>query len=292
MRRALVFAFALVFAAAAHAADPVPADAVLAELPFLDAPDAGAGIRIDLGKPGEKSLALQLDTGSAESFATPVAARELGISVRRSKQTPYRRATRLGRDVDIQVDTTSSENGAARGGEWAILGGRFLSGFVVEIDGPGRKVRFLDPERFAVPEKVDGADEQVGPFKLAPNRPLLDVEVGDARLAAVLSTGALGTLLLPGGFAPDAKLVPDPEATKTLESMPGAGKLEAATAPSVRIGRFEENDVPILVAEKGAQGAGPRSEAILGLDLLGEYVLRIDYPRRRIWMMRAPEPAQ
>jgi hypothetical protein len=298
LRRALALALAFGSAALASAAyaDAVPADAVLAELPFLDAPEDAAGIRIDIGRPGEKSLSLQLDTGSPESFATPVAARDMGISVRRSKQTPYRRATRLGRDVELFVDTRhSSESAAAEGGEWAILGGRFLASFVVEIDGPGRKVRFLDPERFTVPERVDGADEQVLPFKLATNRPIIEVEVGDAHVASVLSTGAFGTLLLPGGFAADAKVVPDPAATETLEPMPGAGKLDAATAPSVRIGRFEEKDVPILVAEKGAQGAGPRSEAILGLDLLHGYVLRIDYPRRRLWMARpaaAPEPAK
>jgi hypothetical protein len=278
--------------AAGAGADPVPADAVLAECPFLDAPDGG--IRIDIGRPGERGLELQLDTGSPESFATPLAARDLGISLRRNKQTPYRRATRLGRDVEIFVDTRRGESGAAAGGEWAILGGRFLASLVVEIDGPGRKVRFLDPKKFIVPERVDGADEQVLPFKLASNRPIIDIEVGDARPAAVVSTGALGTLLLAGGFAADAKVVPDPEATKTLAPMAGAGALEAATASSVRIGRFEEKDVPLLVAEKGAQGAGPRSEAILGLDLLDGYVLRIDYPRRRLWMARptaAPEPA-
>lgn len=292
--RALALAFALAAGASVAHADAVPAEAVLAERPFLDAADGAPGIRIDLAKPGAKPLPLQLDTGSPESFATAVAARDIGLSLRRSKKTPYRRGTLLDRDVEILVDTRRSDSAAAAGGEWAVLGGRFLVPLVLEVDVPGRKVRFLDPERFTVPEHVDAENEQVLPLRLASNRPMIDIEVGSARVTAVVSTGALGTLLLPGGFAAEAALVPDPEATKTLTPMPGAGALSAATAPSVRIGRFEEKDVPVLVAEHGAQGAGARSEAILGLDLLEGYVLRIDYPRRRLWMSRrsvAAEPA-
>jgi len=286
VKRALALALAAAALAPAAFADAVPAAAVRAELPFLDAPDADAGVRIDLAKEGSHALPLEIDTGSAESFATPVAARGLGISLRRSKQTPYRRSTRLGRDIDLIVDTRHGDTGAAAGGEWAIVGSRFLSAFVVEVDLPGRKVRFIDPDHYTVPDHVDAADEQVLPLRLDSGRPVLDVEVGSARVPAVLSTGALGTLLLPGGWAAEAAVVPDPEATKSVPPMPGAGGLEAATAPRIRIGRFEEKDVPVLVAELGAQGAGPRSEAIVGLALLDGYVLRIDYPRHRLWMSR------
>ena len=286
MRRANAVALAFLALAPPAFADAVPADAVRAELPFLDAPDADAGVRVDLAKEGSRALPLQIDTGSAESFATPMAARGLGLSLRRSKQTPYRRSTRLDRDLELIVDTRRGDTGAAAGGEWAIVGGRFLSAFVVELDLPGRKVRFLDPDRYTVPDHVDGADEQVLPLRLDGGRPVLDVQVGGARVPAVLSTAALGTLLLPGGWAAEAGVVPDPEATKSVPPMPGAGKLEAATAPAIHIGRFEEKDVPVLVAELGAQGAGPRSEAIAGLELFDGYVLRIDYPRRRLWMAR------
>jgi len=289
VKRAIAVVLASIAIASAARADAVPAEAVRAELPFLDAPDADAGVRVDLAKPGSRPLPLQIDTGSAESFATPVAARDLGISIRRDKQTPYRRSTRLDRDVELIVDTRRGDTGAAPGGEWAILGGRFLAAFVVELDLPGRKVRFLDPDRYTVPDHVDAADEQVLPVRLDSGAPVLDVEIGGARVPAMLSTAALGTLLLPGGWAADAGVAMDPEATKSVQQpMPGAGKLEAATASSVRIGRFEEKDVPILVAELGAQGAGPRSQAILGLGLLDRYVVRIDYPRHRVWMSRPP----
>ena len=290
MRRAVVAALALAASAGlAHAANP-PADAVLAELPFLDAPDAPRAVRIDLAPPGGRALQLLVDTGSPESFATPLAAKALGISLRRNKQTPYRRATRLGRDVQIVVDTRRGDTGAAAGGEWAVLGARFLSAFVVELDLPGRRVRFLDPARFTVPAEAEEVDAQVLPLRIENGQPVVEIEVGGARVPAVVSTGAPGSLLLPGGFADEAALTPDPEATKTLAPMAGAGALRAATAAVVRIGRFEQADVPLLVAERGAYGAGPRSPAMIGLDLLAPYVLRIDYPRARLWIAR-PGPS-
>jgi predicted aspartyl protease len=285
--RAAVFALGLVaIAAAAHASDP-PADAVLADLPFLAATAAGGDneIRIDLGVPGARPLPLLLDTGSPESFATPQAAQDVGISLRRSKQTPYRRATRLGRDVEISVDTRRGDTGSAAGGEWAVLGARFLAPYVVELDFPKRRVRFLDAKRFEVPERTDAKNEAVLPLRLVNHRAIVEIEVGSVRVPAAITTGAPGTLLLPGGWVTDAaKLTPDANATAALPTMAGAGKLEAVVAAQVAIGPFAVAEVPMLVAEHGAHGAGARSEALLGVDLLKDYVLRIDYPRKRLWI--------
>lgn len=282
----LVVCMASIAFAEAPAPEP-SADAVLADLPFLTGPEgAPLEIRIDLASEGAHPLPLLVDTGSPESFATPRAASDLGISLRRSKQTPYRRATRLGRDLEVNVDTRRGERGAAADGEWAVLGARFLSAYVVEIDLPRRRVRFLDPKRFAVPERVDAPGEAVLPFRLAGHRPVIEIEIGAAKVPAAITTGAPGTLLLPGGHVQDAGLIADPEASKSIQPMPGAGRLEAMTAPRIRIGPFEQTDVPILVAEFGAQGAGARSEALLGVELLQDYVIRLDYSRKRLWIAR------
>ncbi len=280
---------ALLLTTTVRAAEP-PADAVLADLPFLAATAAGGDneVRIDLALPGARPLPLLLDTGSAESFATPRAAQALGISLRRNKQSPYRRATRLDRDVEISVDTRRGDTAGSAGGEWAVLGARFLSAFVLEIDFPGRRVRFLDPKRFEVPAHVDAANQAVLPIRLDANRPIVEIEIGAERVPAVITTGAPGTLLLPGGWSAGASLTPEPEATATLAPMPGAGRLEAVTAARFQLGPFAESDVPMLVAERGVQGAGPRSDALLGVDLLKRFVLRIDYARKRLWLA---EPA-
>lgn len=288
---ALVAAFACAssIAFAEVPASGPPADAVLADLPFLS-PETSLEVRIDLAVEGARPLPLLVDTGSPESFATPRAASDLGISLRRSKQTPYRRATRLGRDLQLHVDTRRGDTGAAAGGEWAVLGARFLSAYVVEIDFPARRVRFLDPKRFEVPERAAAAREAVLPFRVVGHRPVIEIEVGDVKVPAALTTGAPGTLLLPGGYAAGAGLVPDPEATKSLQPLPGAGTLEAVIAPRIRIGPFEQNDVPLLVAERGAQGAGARSEALLGVDLLQDFAIRIDYARKRLWIADRATP--
>ena len=282
-RRTALALVVLLLAATVRAAEP-PADAVLADLPFL--PDGnGNEIRIDLAAPGARSLPLLLDTGSPESFATPRAAQSLGISVRRNKQTPYRRATRLDRDVELSVDTRRGDTSGNAEGEWAVLGARFVAPFVLEIDFPGRRVRFLDPKRFEVPESTDEAGAAVVPIRIDRGRPIVEVVVGTVRVPAVITTGAPGTLLLPGGWSsPEASLLPDPRATELLPPMPGAGRLGAVTAQRFQIGPFAESDVPMLVAEHGVQGAGARSEAVLGVDLLKRFVLRIDYPRKRLWL--------
>lgn len=287
---ALAFA-ALLFAAPARGAD-VPADAVLADLPFLPAsgPEGENEVRIDLAAPGARSLPLLVDTGTPDSFATPRAASALGISVRRAKQTPYRRATALDRDVEISVDTRRGDTASSAGGEWAVLGARFLSNFVVEIDFPGRRVRFLDPKRYEVPERADAKNEAVLPLRFDLQRPIVDVEVNRVRVPAAITTGAPGTLLLPGGWASGASLKSDAAATATLAPMPGAGKLEAVVADRFSIGPFAEAEVPMLVAEFGAHGAGARSDAMLGVDLLKPYVLRIDYVRKRLWISEPPTP--
>jgi hypothetical protein len=287
VNRGLALAFAALLFAAPARGEGVPEGAVLADLPFLPASGDGDNeIRIDLAVSGARPLPLLLDTGTPDSFATPRAASAIGISVRRAKQTPYRRATVLDRDVEISVDTRRGDTAASAGGEWAVLGARFLANFVVELDFPGRRVRFIDPKRYEVPERTDAKDEAVLPLRFDLQRPIVDVEVNRVRVPAAITTGAPGTLLLPGGWASRAALTKDTAATATLAPMPGAGRLEAVVADRFQIGPFAESEVPMLVAEFGANGAGARSDAMLGVDLLKPYVLRIDYARKRLWIQQ------
>ena len=278
---ALVGLAALAAAGAASAQEP-PAEAVLAELPFLEA--GPNQIRVDLGPPGGRGLPLLLDTGALQSFATVGGARALGIPLRRNKQTPYRRETRLGRDLELLVDTRRGDTGAARGGDYALAGAPFLSRYVVEIDFPARRVRFLDPERYEVPAVDPPA--AVLAMRAGTLQPIVEIEVGAVRLPAILGTGAPGTLILPGGWADDpaAAVAIDSEQTAKLELPPGSGPMQAARAARVALAAFEEGGVPLLVAPQGVWGQGSRSEALLGVDFLKRFVLRIDYPRRRLWI--------
>lgn len=287
MRRAALGLLLLAVAGAAAAQEPAP-EAVLAELPFLDAlPNQ---IKIDLAPAGGRALPLLLDTGALQSFATVGGARDLGIVVRRNKQSAYRRETRLGHALELHVDTRRGDTGQARGGDYALVGAPFLVRYVVEIDFPRRRVRFLDPERYQVPESEPGA--AVLPMRPGTPQAVVEIEVGAVRLPAVIATGAPGTLILPGGWAGEAaaRVTLDPEQTAKIELPPGTGPMQAARAALVRLGGFEEPDVPLLVAPQGVWGQGARSEALLGVDFVKRFVLRIDYPRRRLWI-RDPLPA-
>lgn len=282
-------AVALAAAGAARAGEPA-ADAVLADLPFLEA--GPNQVRIDLAPEGGRPLPMLLDTGALQSFATAGGARALGIPVRRNKQTPYRRETRLGRDLELLVDTRRGDTGSAPGGDYALVGAAFLSRFVLEIDFPGRRVRFLDPDRFEVPASDPTA--AVLPMRAGTTQPIVEIEVGAVRLPAIVATGAPGTLILPGGWLeePDARVEIDAEQTARLELPPGSGPMQAARAARVGLAGFEERDVPLLVAPQGVWGGGARSDALLGVDYLKRFVLRIDYPRRRLWIRdAAPAPA-
>jgi hypothetical protein len=285
MRRAALGLLLLAAAGAAGAQEPAP-DAVLAVLPFLDAQPNQ--IKLDFAPAGSRALPLLLDTGALQSFATAGGARDLGIVVRRNKQTAYRRETRLGHPLELYVDTRRGDTGAAPGGDYALVGAPFLVRYVVEIDFPHRRVRFLDPERYQVPESDPAAS--VLPMRRGTPQAIVELEIGSLRLPAVLATGAPGTLIRPGGWALEAaaRVTPDPEQTAKLELPPGSGPMQAARAALVRLGNFEERDVPLLVAPQGAWGQGARSEALLGVDFLKRFVLRIDYPRRRLWIRDVP----
>jgi predicted aspartyl protease len=288
--RATLALAACALAISARADEPSP-EAVLAELPFLAA--GPNQVRVDLGTPGARPLPLLLDTGAFHSFASAGAARALGIPLRRDKQGAYRRHTRLGRDVELYVDTRRGDTSETSEGDYALAGAPFLSRYVLELDFPGRRVRFLDPERYRVPDPDPLA--VVLPLRRPADRPVVEIEVGGARVPALLATGAPGTLILPGGWAQAAgdSVRSDAAASAALALPPGSGGMEAAVAARVALGSFEETEVPILVAPRGLWDAGPRSEALLGVDFLKRFVLRIDYPRARVWIRDvAPPPGR
>ena len=282
---ALLVALTAAAGRAAPAPEPVP-EAVLAELPFLH-PEEPNRVYVDLAEEGGKPFVMMLDTGAAESVVTPLQARKLGITVRRNKQTPYRRGTRLGRDLEVWVDTRSSDTGSKTGWEYGLLGGTFLSGYVVEIDFPKRRVRFLDRKRYEVPEAVDAGDERVIPIQLVGNRISVPLEVGGKGTSVMLDTGAPPTAILSGKTA--KQLGVDVEALPHFGrggTVLGPMELFLYEAPSLRFAGFDLAAQPVLVAPRGWYNIAGSTDSVLGVDVLRQFVLRIDYPRRRLWLKR------
>jgi hypothetical protein len=274
------------FGAVAAPAPEPPAEAVLAELRFQPA-DEPNRVLVDLAPEGGERLVMMLDTGASTTVVTPLLARSLGVTVRRNKATPYRRSTRLGRDLQFYVDTRTSDTGSKTGWEYGLLGGEFMDDYVVEIDFPARKVRFLDPKKYEVPAAVDAPDERSLGFKLADTRILVPVEVDGKSASVLLDTGAPDNVILSGPTA--RRLGID------FDELPVFGKYGTVMGPmevrlretaSFRLAGFDFEPLPLLIAPRGWYNMGP-SDSVVGYDVLRHFVIRIDYPRKRLWLKRS-----
>jgi hypothetical protein len=275
-------------AASTEANEPSP-DAVLGVLPFQEGEPNR--VLVDLAAEGSRPFVMMLDTGAAASVVTPLMARHLGVSVRPHKSSPYRRATRLGRDVQFWVDVSSSDTGAKTDWEYGLLGGDFLDDYIVEIDFPGRIVRFLDPKKYQVPSETRAPDERVLPFTVAGTRIIVPVEISGQEIAVGLDTGAPSTLLLSGQIARKLGI--------TVEELPEFGRGGTVLGPmeqrlyeaaEFRFAGFPYAPLPVIIAPRGLYNMGLGNDSLLGYDVLRPFVMRIDYANSRIWLKRTGDP--
>jgi predicted aspartyl protease len=289
---ALLLLAAALAAPRADAVEPAggdpPAEAVLASLPFESAALAWRKIAIDLAPEGNaRRLHFILDTGATNSMVTPRLARSMGVKVSRTKQDPYRRATSLGRDVLFYVDTRRSDTAARGDFEFGVLGGDFLASYVVELDFAKKQVRFFDPARFETPAAGGGsADEASLPLKIVSNRPALRASVDGHPIDLLIDTGAPNALMLSGAVAREADVaftrVEDFEIRGTVGNAEG----HAGDVARLELGPFALEKVPAVVAPNGFYNLGFPGDSILGYDLLAQFLVRIDYPRQRIWLRK------
>ena len=267
-----------------------PPEAVVGALPMI--PGAPTRVMVDLAPEGQKPLVMLLDTGAAQSVLTPGMARSLGISIRAAKRTPYRRATRLGRDLQFWVDTRTSDTGSKTGFEYGLLGGEFLDDYILELDYPGERVRFLDAKAYRVPEESGAPDEAVMRFKRSGTRIGVGIEIDGAPARALLDTGAPPALVLSGRSARKAGLDVDAmEPVDDMGSVMGPVEIRRHVPRSFVFGGFDLGAQPMHVAPKGIYNQGGSSDSLLGYDVLRQFVLRIDYKRKRIWLKRSGDPA-
>jgi hypothetical protein len=222
---------------------------------------------------------------------TPLAARAAGVSVRRTKSTPYVRKTRLGRNLRFWVDMRSSDTGSKTGWEYGLLGGEFLEEFVVEIDFPKREVRFLDPRRYEVPDTVSAENERVIPMRVRGKRPFVEVEVDGKSTQVLLDTGMPNNIVLSGKAARalgiDWKSLPD---FGRFGSTVGPVEVRLHESNAFRFAGFTFGTLPVVVAPKGWYNIGGNTDSALGFDTLRRFVVRLDYPRERMWLKSTGDP--
>lgn len=264
--------------------DP-PEEAVLADLPFAD--DNPYRIHVDLAPKGQSPFVLLLDTGASGSWMSPVAAKERGVNIRRGKSSSYRKKTILDRDLQFWVDTSWSDTGTTSSFEYALLGQDFLRDYVLELDFRERRIRFLDPDRYEVPETTDEPDTDVVPLEFQDTRPKIEVSLDGHTFDVLVDTGAPSTLLLGGRIARKAGIDTDGLLRMGDVSMiAGKTKSYFYEAADFRIGRFQLSPMPTRIAPRGIYNQATPSEAVLGLEILKQFRVRFDFPRRRLWLRR------
>lgn len=289
MRRGVIAALAgVTLAVSAQAQSPgsePPAEAVLADLPFLESPEINRVI-VNLAPAGDREFRLMLDTGASDTVLTPKYARDLGVNVRRVRDRPYQRSTLLGRDLQFWVDTRSSESASRTGWEYGLLGGTFLAEYVLELDFAQRRVRFIDPERFEVPKEVSDPNEAVIPLRVVGNRLIADVSLEGRPVEVMVDTGAPITMLLSGQSAKRAGFDRPSLADMRAGGVLGTTESHLVEAETLALGPFTFAPAPIELVPHGFYNQGSSSDSLLGYEVLSHFKVRLDYRRKRMWLRR------
>lgn len=272
-------------AVAKSASPDIPPDAVLASVPMLPSKEANRVI-VNLAPRDERPFPLMLDTGATSSILTPRYARALGVIVRRAQLRTYEHSTLLGRNLQFWVDTWVSGTASRTGWEAGFLGGEFVSRYVLELDFGARRVRFLDPRRFAVPRSVSAPDQAVLALRVVENRPFVDVRVDGKPLHVLLDTGDPSPMFLTGAAARHAG-ISHPELAELgyygyLERLPAY----LIQADRLEIGPFHFAPAPMVFGPNGNFNSAGSSGSHLGIAALEQFDVRIDYPHRRLWLKR------
>jgi predicted aspartyl protease len=285
--------------AVAAGAEPAADDGILTDLPFLDEiPNYGkvdAGhIAIDLSPYPTRRFPLLLDTGAAFSVMTPRYARSLGVSVRATKSSFYRKSTVLGRDLQFWVYTRRSDTGGWALGDVGVLGRNFLDHYVVEVDYEQRRVRFLDPDRHAVSEDSAAPGEIVVPMKLSDHRPAMEIGLGSGSAWFIMDTGAPGDLKISEEKARALGLEAGPEdRTVSGRNVFGSDRTLLKKIERATVGGFDVDDPTVWIAIREGSSyrttnlAGP-DQAFLGNEFLSRFRVRFDYPHRKVSLLPRP----
>ena len=195
----------------------------------------------------------------------------------------------MGRDLQFWVDTRSSDTASKTGFEYGLLGGTFLREYIVEIDFPRERVRFLNPERFRLPEQATKENEAVLPIKVVGNRLVAEVSIGGKATQVMIDTGAPDTGVLSGSTARGVGISSSPLPGLRTGSVLGPVDIEFTEAAVLRLGPFELFHVPLMVAPKGFYNLGSSTDSLIGYDILSQFTMRIDYSRQRLWLRRRPD---
>ena len=96
-------------------------------------------------------------------------------------------------------------------------------------------------------------------------------------------------LMLSGEFAQAAGVPSAPVAGFEMRGVLGRVESEMGMANRLDVGPFAFFEVATAVAPNGFFNMGFSGDSIVGFDLLAQFLVRIDYPRARVWLRRDPD---
>ena len=185
-----------------------------------------------------------------------------------------------------------------------IIGAGFLKAGVLQLDYPNRRMRLITPD------SVDLSKAANVPLRLqeGTNLPAIQVTIDGSQRWMMLDTGNAGPILMRRMVASQAGWI---ERFKRAESAivdvnAAVSAMDMLVLPSVRIGPFELEDVPVQIPAPGeeiritgasnSQGRetrvrqGVRISGIVGYEVLRHFVVTLDYDRQLLHIAPPPEP--
>jgi hypothetical protein len=116
---------------------------------------------------------------------------------------------------------------------------------------------------------------------------VVEIELEGQPVRVLLDTGAPDTLILSGAAVRKAGLALEPIVEVSGGGVLGPIDLFLAEVEKFSLGSFTFGPLfPILVAPRGLYNQGTSTDSVLGYDVLAQFVVRLDYPRRRLWLRR------
>jgi hypothetical protein len=95
--------------------------------------------------------------------------------------------------------------------------------------------------------------------------------------------------MLSGDLARSAGVESAPDARFSMHGVMGAVETEVGEAKRVALGPFVFENVPVAVAPKGWFNLGYPGDSVIACELLAQFLVRVDYEGRRLWLGRNPE---
>lgn len=270
-------------------ADDVPAEAVVADIPFLNVPGSPR-IHFDLAAPGDRPLPVMLDTGFRYALGSKSAIQKIGGKPLEGNLRGVERNTALG--VPLMIQTSEIRGQDAANHPWIRIGGAPLRPYIVELDFEKRRIRFIDREKYPLASIPEGPQRATLPIRHLLFRPFIMIEVNDREIYVSIDT----TVTLPLSIGPRT-LVEAAIHPKTLPILKEEGRQRTNTrrqrtntrlfeTDKVRLGPFEFGVLPIFVSPPGVWDELGASGQALGLDLLANFKVRLDLEGNEIWLER------